>query len=433
MFNDYNFDFPEVSLSNDYVIATYYIRTKTSDIVQLATAIADEQSTGTWVEVPGETAQIKIDHGARVLNIFETPDYEFEIPDDVCERDYIVQIGYPCKNIGPQIPMLYTATIGNIANSGKLKLLDLTFPEEFVKGFKGPKFGVKGLRKLLNIPKRPFTNNMVKPCTGWTPDEGAAMCYEVARGGIDIIKDDELLRADPDWCPIEERVEKIMAKIKQAKEETGEDTLYTVNVTDKVGKMKDNAMRALDKGANAIMVNTYTVGFPAAQALMEDPDINVPVLAHVDFSGAMFGSPFNGIASPLLMGKLARMIGADMAIITSPYGKFPVIRSKYIMQCVQARAPLFGMEAMLPLISGGTTQPTTPQVINDIGYDCCMAAGGAVHGHPMGAYAGAKSMRQAIDAVMAGISLKEYAKDHEELQVALDKWGNPKENFDLLK
>ena len=255
----------------------------------------------------------------------------------------------------------------------------------------------------------------------------------MARGGIDIIKDDELLKADPDWCPIEERVEKIMAKIKQAKEETGEDTLYTVNVTDKVGKMKDNAMRALDKGANAIMVNTYTVGFPAAQALMEDPDINVPVLAHVDFSGAMFGSPFNGIASPLLMGKLARMIGADMAIITSPYGKFPVIRSKYIMQCVQARAPLFGMEAMLPLISGGTTQPTTPKVINDIGYDCCMAAGGAVHGHPMGAYAGAKSMRQAIDAVMAGISLKEYAKDHEELQVALDKWGNPKENFDLLK
>jgi len=433
MYKDYNFDFPEVSLDNDYVIATYYIKSRTSDVVTLAVAMADEQSTGTWVTVPGETEQIKIDFGARVLNIFEAPDYEFEVPKDVDERDYFVQIGYPAHNFGSQIPMLYTAVIGNIANAGKLKLIDLNFPEKFVKGFKGPKFGIKGLRKLLDIPERPFVNNMVKPCTGWKPADGAAMCYNVAKGGVDIIKDDELIMADPEWCPIEDRVEQIMAKLKQAKEETGEDTLYTVNITDKVGKMKDNAMRAIEKGANALMVNTYTIGFPAAQAIMEDPEINVPILAHVDFSGAMFGSPYNGIASPLLMGKLARMIGADMAIITSPYGKFPVVHSKYMMQCVQARSPLFGMKAMLPCISGGTTQPTTPAVMNDLGNDVCMAAGGAIHGHPMGAEAGAKSMRQAIDAVMEGKTLTEYAKSHKELQVALDKWGDPQANFDLMK
>jgi Ribulose 1,5-bisphosphate carboxylase, large subunit len=433
MFNLYDFDFPEVSLDNDYVIATYYIKSRTHDVVTLATAIADEQSTGTWVSVPGETNEIKMEFGARVLNIFEVPDYEFEVPPDVDERDYIVQIGYPTKNFGPQIPMLYTAVIGNIANSGKLKLIDLNFPKEYVKGFKGPKFGIEGLREILNIPERPFVNNMVKPCTGWKPDDGAAMCYQVAKGGVDIIKDDELLMADPDWCPIEERTEKIMAKLKQAEEETGEGTLYTVNITDKVGKMKDNAMRALEKGANALMVNTYTIGFPAAQAIFEDPDINVPILAHVDYSGGLFGSPYNGISSPLLMGKLARMIGADLAIITSPYGKFPVVHSKYMMQCVEATAPLFGLKKMLPCISGGTTQPTTPAVMRDLGNDVCMAAGGAVHGHPMGPEAGARAMRQAIDAVMAGKSLEEYAQDHEELRVSLEKWGDPKANFDLLK
>ena len=432
MYKNYDFDFLEVSLDNEYIVATYYIRSRTGDIVKLAKAIADEQSTGTWISVPGETEELKINHGARVLNVFEIPGYEFEVPAGLDERDYVVQIGYPSKNIGSQIPMLYTAAIGNIANSGKLKLVDLNFPESVVKGFPGPKFGIQGVRDLLNVPERPFTNNMVKPCTGWVPEDGAKMCYEVAKGGIDIIKDDELILADPYWCPIEERVEKIMAALKAAKEETGEDTLYTVNISDKISKMRDNAYRAIEKGANALMINIYTVGFAAAQDIMEDPNITVPVLAHVDFSGAQFGSPYHGVASPLLMGKLARMIGSDMAIITSPYGKFPVVKSRYMMQCVQARAPFFGMKPMLPCISGGTTQSTTPAVMADLGNDCCMAAGGAVHGHPMGAEAGARSMRQAIDAVMAGKTLQEYAQDHIELAKALEKWGDPQANFDLL-
>jgi len=430
---DYSFAFSEVALDSDFVVATYYIESRTKDVIKLALAIADEQTTGTWVSVPGETEQIKIDFGGRVLNVFEAPEYEFEVPKDADERKYFIQIGFPSHNFGPQIPMLYTAVIGNIANAGKLKLVDLNFPKSFVAGFKGPKFGIEGMRKLINIPERPFTNNMIKPCTGWTPDAGAKMAYEVALGGIDIIKDDELIMADPTWCPLEERVEKIMKSIKRAKEETGEDTLYTVNITDKINKLKDNAMRALDKGANALMINIYTCGFAAAQMIMEDPEINVPILAHVDFSGAMFGSPYNGISSPLLMGKLARMIGSDMAIITTPYGKFPVVHNKYMMQCVQARAPLFGMKQMLPCLSGGSTQPIVPQTMQELGNDICIAAGGAVHGHPMGATSGAISMRQAIDATMKGISLEEYAKQHEELAAALKKWGNPKENFDLVK
>ncbi len=429
---EYAFAFPEVCLSEDYVIATYFIESRTKDAVKLAVAVADEQTTGTWVSVPGETDKVKIEYGGKVLNVFEVPDYEFELPKDTDERKYIIQIGYPAHNFGPQIPMLYTAVIGNIANSGKLKLLDLTFPESFVKGFKGPKFGIDGLRKLLNVPKRPFVNNMIKPCTGWTPDVGAAMCYEVAKGGVDIIKDDELIMADPDFCPLQERVKQIMASLKRAREETGEDTLYTVNITDHVRKIRDNALRAIDAGANALMLNIYTLGFSAAQMIFEDPEINVPILAHVDFSGAMFGSPYNGISSPLLMGKLARMIGSDMAIITTPYGKFPVMHNKYMMQVNNARMELFGLKQMLPMLSGGTTQPVVAQTMNELGNDICMAAGGAIHGHPMGAEAGARSMRQAIDATMQGIALEVYAKDHVELLEALKKWGDRSKIFDLM-
>jgi 2,3-diketo-5-methylthiopentyl-1-phosphate enolase len=49
--------------------------------------------------------------------------------------------------------------------------------------------------------------------------------------------------------------------------------------------------------------------------------------------------------------------------------------------------------------------------------------GGAIHGHPMGAISGAKAMRQAIDATVEGIPLRQAAESHEELKVAIDSWG----------
>lgn len=433
--NENTFAFPEVCLDKEYMIATYFVESATQDVVKYAAAVADEQTTGTWIEVPGETNDIKLKFGGKVVGIFEVPDYEFEVPKSVEERRFIIQIAYPMSNFNPQIPMLLTTVIGNIANAGKLKLLDLNFPRRFVEGFKGPKFGIEGLRKLLDIPERPFVNNMIKPCTGWCPAEGASMSYEVARGGVDIIKDDELIAADMAFCPLADRVKAIMPVLKKAYEETGEKTLYTVNITDDVWRMKEHAKRAIDAGANALMINFYTVGFSAAQAITSDPEIDVPVLAHVDFSGAMFGSPWHGMSSALLMGKLARMAGADMAIITSPYGKFPVVRSKYLMQVNNARMELFGMKKMMPMISGGSTQGSVPKIMNELGNDCTIAAGGAIHGHPMGAYAGAVSMRQAIDACMKGVTLKEYAKDHQELAAIIDTFAKDdvSDLFDLKK
>lgn len=431
--NNSTFAFPEVCFESDYIIATYFIETNTADINKLAAAIADEQTTGTWVAVPEETREIKEKFGGKVVSIYEVPDYELELPADLPFRRFIVQVAFPPVNFDPQIPMMLTAVIGNIANAGRLKLLDLAFPRSYAKGFPGPKFGIDGIRKLLNVYGRPLLNNMIKPCTGWTPEQGAKMVYEAAAGGVDVIKDDELIPADPPFCPLEQRVKACMVSVKRAYEETGEHTLYAVNITDSVSKLKDNAMRALEAGANALMINFYTVGFSAAQMITSDPEINVPILAHIDFSGAMFASPFHGISSPLLVGKLARMCGADMAIITSPYGKFPVVRDKYLRQIHMLTQDFFGIKRTLPMTSGGVFQGIVPRTIKELGIDICLAAGGAIHGHPMGATAGGRSMRQAIEAGMKGISLEEYAKTHPELAAVVQQWGaeDGKGLFDL--
>ena len=54
--------------------------------------------------------------------------------------------------------------------------------------------------------------------------------------------------------------------------------------------------------------------------------------------------------------------------------------------------------------------------------EAALAAGGAVQGHPGGATAGAKAMRQAIEIVMSGEDFESAAREKKELSEALSLW-----------
>ncbi len=410
---------------DEYIIATYLASFPAEvPIPLLSVALAVEQSTGTWVPVPGETAEIRRRHVAKVLGVYEVPDFEFEVPSSVQTRDWVIQVAYPEVNIGSQIPMLLTSVVGNISMGGNIKLLDVRFPEKYVAGFKGPKFGIDGVREILGVPKRPLLNNMIKPCTGYPLELGAALFRDAALGGCDIIKDDELI-ADASFNSVEGRVKRYMEIEKQVYEETGERTLYTVNITDSVPKVFENARRAVELGCNALMVNYLAVGLPVMQALAEDPSINVPILAHMDVAGAMYMSPLHGMSSHIVLGKLPRLAGADVVVIPAPYGKAPVIPDKFRNVAKNLTFPLYHLKPTFPMPSGGITQSMVPKAVADLGTDIVIGSGGGIHAHPQGPVAGGKAFRQAIDAVMQGISLEEYAKDHPELDVVLKQWADP--------
>ena len=431
---DFNllYGFQEVEMNNDYIIATYQLVSATKDIGKLAMAIADEQTTGTWTKVTIESSEMKKKFGAKVLNIIPIPDLSDAAAANP-EKAYILTIGYPPVNFGYDVPMFLSTIMGNISASGKIKLIDVHFPKSYLDHIQGPKFGIQGLRDALGIQDRPLLNAMIKPNLGWTPDEGAALFYEASRGGIDIIKDDELMPANQPHCPLKDRVTRMMAMEKKVFEETGEHTLYAVNITDEVFRLKDNAMRALEYGANCLMINYYTCGFSAAKGIAEDKDINVPILAHIDFVGVYVASPFHGLAGNLMIGKLARMAGADFQIQGNPFGKFPVPMLHCLQIAHYSTQPLYHIKPMMPAISGGTTQTVVKDLIDVLGMDIILAAGGAVHGHPDGSRAGALAMRQAVDASMKGIPLAEYAKQHQELAKALNIWGDTTKIFDLMK
>jgi 2,3-diketo-5-methylthiopentyl-1-phosphate enolase len=73
-----------------------------------------------------------------------------------------------------------------------------------------------------------------------------------------------------------------------------------------------------------------------------------------------------------------------------------------------------------------------PVTMEEFGTDLVIGGGGAVAGHPMGATAGARALRQAIAATMEGKTLEEYAKDKPELRAAVQAWGVFKRPQEIL-
>lgn len=415
--------FPENIDSERFVTATYYCATKPStNMAKFAAALAIEQTCGTWLKVPGETPKVRERAIGRVTGVYEAPAYQIKVPDDVEERHFIVRIAYPWQNFGAQFSMMLSTVIGNISSSGKVKLLDLEFPKSFLGGFKGPKFGVQGIRDLLGVQDRPLLNNMIKPCIGLTPEKTAELAYEAAVGGVDVIKDDELV-CNPPFCPLEDRVKAVMEALRRADEKKGEKTLYAFNITAPAMQMKENAYRAIEAGANALMINYAVCGLDTTRMITEDPNINVPILGHSDYTGAQYECEWSGLAATLIGAKLPRMAGLDMIIGLTPYGKFPMMMDTFINMGIQMLAPLGQIRPVFPMPGGGTTQGHIEDVIHKFGNDVMIAAGGAIHGHPMGPAAGAKAFRQGIDAVLKGMSLENAGMEFRELGEALKLWG----------
>ncbi len=415
---------PEGIDMENHIVATYWVRAdKSMDMALMGQILAIEQTTGTWVPVPGETPEVRAGHVAKVIGVYEAPFYEYGLPEDIKEREYILQIAFPSANVEDQLPMLLTATIGNISLVPNFKLLDIRMPKATLDQYQGPAFGIDGWYKALGIEKgRPLLNNMIKPCSGYPLEVGTRLFRDVAMGGCDVIKDDELI-ANMRYNDAVERVKHYMAIEKQVYEETGEHTLYTVNVTDRLPRMFNLAKRCIDAGANAMMVNYLAVGPEAMRALAEDPDINVPILAHMDLAGAYFMSPYQGISSPIIFGKIPRLCGADAIVLPfSLGGKGIYMNDRFMASTRNLTYPFGSLKPTLPMPSGGITPANVPDCINTLGRDIMIGSGGGIHAHPQGPTAGTKAFRQAIDAVLNGIPLEQYSEEHEELGVALGTW-----------
>jgi ribulose-bisphosphate carboxylase large chain len=394
------------------VIATYFfIPEQGTTPEEAAQAICEEETTGTWTEISTRTAYV------------QRLDGTVEEVEEVGEG-YVTKIRFPEEIFEPgNIPQYLSVVAGNLFGLSRLsavRLLDIDLPDELVP-FKGPKFGIQGIRRLIGTKRRPHVGTIIKPKVGLTPEDTAAVAYQAAVGGVDFIKDDETL-TNQAFCPLEERVPAVMAQLDEAKSETGKQVLYAVNVSDRADRIVERAGHAIDLGANTLMVDVITCGFAALQALAEDPGIKVPIHVHRTMHAAMTRNPHHGVAMRPIA-RIVRMLGGDQLHTGTVSGKMEHNLEELLGDNRALTEASFGMKATFPVASGGLHPGKVYAELKNLGTDVVLQAGGGIHGHPDGTAAGARAMRQAVDAFMAGVSAETYAKDHYELERALSKWG----------
>jgi ribulose-bisphosphate carboxylase large chain len=280
---------PESVDPDQQIVALYYVEGVAS-LSKMAEECAIENSTGTWTLVGYETLEVRRRYGAKICRLIGSDGAGY------------VQLAIEASNYDPEIGginCLLSDIAGNIFDMkilNNVKLLDLNFPKYWLEAYKGAKFGLQGTKRLAGIEKenRPVIGAITKPNVGLDVKTYAKLAYETALGGIDFIKDDEAL-VSPKYCPLQDRVSAVMEAIDRAKQQTGKEVLYAVNITTRQDKLLELGEKAVQAGANHLMVCGPYVGFGGIQALAEDPSINVPIHTHRVGHAAFTRNPKHGI------------------------------------------------------------------------------------------------------------------------------------------
>jgi len=403
----------------DHIIATYHLKDRLEgqefiEHFSLIQALTLEGSTGTWEKIAEDTTEVREKLSGKLVGYYEITN------EDKFTKEAVVQLAFPIHAWIDNVPMMLLSISGNcFAYSQKMRLLDVALPENLLKHFKGPKFGVQGIREMLNVPKRPFSLHIVKPKMGMTPEQVADQAYQTALGGVDMVKDDEMT-SDVFNSRFEDRVVHVMKALAKAKEKTGKDVIYFVSITDEIDKVVARARRAVELGANGLLL-CYSAGLSALRTISEDPDINVPILLHP--SHMIAAQP--RIAWPVFA-KLCRICGADLMLTPTYWSSIPMVSIEEAIRTAHVKlAPLGHIKRTFAMPCAGVYPGLAPILIKEYGPDIVIPAGGGMLGHPDGYTAGAQAWQQAIAAAMAGEDLVQAAKrkENKALRGALEKWG----------
>lgn len=421
----------EPDLNREVVVTFKVTPAKGFSIEDAAGAVASESSIGTWT-----TLYAWYDHD-RVLKLMGKA-FSFK---DAGEGSYYVRVAYPVELFEEaNMPAFLASVAGNIFGMKRvegLRIEDIYLPEAFYRSFKGPYRGISGVRDVLKVYERPIVGTVPKPKVGYSPEEEEKLAYELLIGGMDYIKDDENL-ASPKYCTFEKRANAVMKAIDKAEKETGEKKTWLANVTADVREMQKRMKLLYDVGNPHVMVDVVVVGWSSLTYVRDlAEEYKLAIHAHRAMHAAFTRNSKHGI-SMYVLAKLLRFIGVDQLHIGTPgVGKLEAKAMDVVRMANMLRAENFvpddnniymqqsfkGIKPVFPVSSGGLHPGTLPEVIRRLGKDIVLQVGGGTIGHPDGPFAGARAVRQSIEASIKGIPLDEYAKENKELRRALEKWG----------
>jgi ribulose-bisphosphate carboxylase large chain len=444
-----------------YLLTAFHLKPgENMNILQAASEIAAESSTGTNFKVKTETSF------ARELNALV---YKVDL-----EKD-LVWIAYPWRifDRGGNVQNILTFIAGNIFGTKDikaLKLLDVWFPASMLEQYDGPSYTIDDMQDYLGFDNRPILGTIVKPKIGLTASEYAEVCYDFWSGGCDFVKNDEP-QANQDFCEYEKMVKFVKQAMDKAVKETEHKKIHSFNVSapdfdEMIRRCELIQDAGFEKGSYAFLIDGITAGWMAVQTLRRKyPDVFI----HFHRAGhGAYTRPENPIGySVLVLSKFARLAGASgIHTGTAGVGKMKGsveddITAAHNIQYLKSRGHIFeqtwskvqendkdtlelvkedrlehvileddswrGMKKCCPIISGGLNPTKLQPFIEKIGNtEFITTMGAGTHAHPDGTKAGSRAIYQACEAYLKGISIEEYAKDHEELAKAIEFFGNNK-------
>ena len=416
-------------MNSDRIEADYLIETA-FDPRQAAESMAGEQSSGTFIAVPGETPELKERAAAKIVKLELLDEAAHaSLPGagrprsaaDTRIRRAKVTLSWPLDNIGPSLPNLMATVAGNLFElrqfSG-LRLEQLRLPPLFADTYGGPKFGIDGTRKLAGVRRGALIGTIIKPSIGLTPAGTAELVGTLCGAGIDFIKDDEL-QSDGKQCTFEDRAHAVMAVINAHADRTGRKVMFAFNLTGELDQMRRRHDLVLSLGGTCVMASLNSVGLVGMVELVRHSQL--PIHAHRNGWGYLSRDPLLGW-SYIAWQKLWRIAGVDHMHVNGLQNKFSESDESVLASARECLTPLsVGKPCIvLPVFSSGQTALQIPDTIDALKCnDLIYAAGGGILGHPDGVRAGVESLREAFEAADRGITLAEYARTHKSLARAL--------------
>lgn len=412
------------------ITVTYRIET-TGSVEAMAAKIASDQSTGTFVPVPGETEELKARVAARVVAIrplepAKTPSWPEAPVDHGTIHRADVDIAFPLDAVGTDLSALMTIAIGgifSIKGMTGLRVVDLKLPAEYGAAYPGPQFGMPGSRRLTGVEGRPIIGTIVKPALGLRPMETAELVGELIGSGVDFIKDDEKLMS-PAYSPLKDRVAAIMPLILDHEQKTGKKVMYAFGIShaDPDEMMRNHDM-VLAAGGNCAVVNINSIGMGGMAFLRKRSGL----VLHAHRNGWDVLTRHPGIGFDFkVWQQFWRLLGVDQFQINGIGVKYWEPDESFVESFKAVSTPLFSpADCPLPVAGSGQWGGQAPETYRRTGRttDLLYLCGGGIVSHPGGPAAGVHAVQQAWEAAVADIPLETYALDHPELAASLKTFG----------
>lgn len=409
------------------ITATYYIETPL-DLEKSAQVIAGEQSSGTFIAIPGETEELKQLFAARVESIIpldaatEPSIPSVKLGAGIYQRA-LIKISWSVENFGYNLPVLVSTLQGNLYELTQftgLKLMDIDFPASYTTAYKGAAFGIAGCRKLTNVYGRPLIGTIIKPSIGLSVSDTAALVGKLASAGIDFIKDDELQCSSAN-SPFDKRVAAIMDVINANADRTGKKVMYAFNISDEMDQMQRNYECVLKAGGTSAMISLNSVGLVGAKKICDNGALAIH--GHRNGWGMINRHPLLGIDFKAYQ-KLWRLAGVDQIHVNGIANKFWETDDSVVNSIESCLSPFLGGYSILPVVSSGQwggqafeTYRRTQTV------DLLYMAGGGIMAHPNGPAGGVVALNQAWKAAVDGLSMSEAATQYPEFGESVKLFG----------